>query len=1127
MPTNCPSDRELLAFHVGSLEEERIDSIADHLEGCPRCEAAVERLDGSVDRAFFALRDVGPVLPVSVRGRSPGSQVPSAHRRNDGDLTAPENWPIIPGYEILGPLGGGGMGVVYRARHVRLNREVALKRLRADGSRELARSRAEAENLARLRHPNIVQIHEIVELEGQVFLALELVEGGALATRLSGKPQPQREVALLLEIVARAVHFAHRHGIVHRDLKPANILLHSTDDRVLFPPGERGLTPDSLLRHSTLVPKVADFGVAKRMVDGAGETRDGELIGTPSYMSPEQASGKLELIGPATDIYSLGVILYEMVTGRVPIQGTNTLDTLSLVLSEEPVSPRRLQPRLARDLETICLKCLEKQPARRYSSAADLADDLRRFLDDQPVRARPPSALYRFGKFARRNKTLLGGVIGVIGSLVTGLAVSLFFAFGEAHQRRLAEQNATRADEARLFADEERRMALREAYRGRIAAASSAILSHDVPEASRHLAAVPEQLREWEWRHLNSRLDESTVLIQPPDGERIWLVPALKGIWLYSGHQSTSRLMSESGRVRQVYPVVAYRPIHVGPTLEETRLEHGEGTVTVITDGTGKELFRLPTVYALAMSPDSTRVVLVAGTRTDRFTLVEGATGKELRTFDGHGGFVYSLVFSPDGKRIASASEDGTARIWSVATGKEIAVLRGHAAKVYCIAFRPDGARVLTTSADGTVRQWNPETGEPTEPPYTQHTGEVNVGVYSPDGQLIASGGTDRTVRLWSAAGRTNMAVRHGHTGAVGQLAFSMDGRRLASRGADGSVRIWDVDPRHTFPVLTGHTSYVYPVAFSPDGRWIASGSWDKTVRLWDARTGEVRGVWKHPSLVIDLAFSRDGSQLVSACGAEAIVRVWDVATGQMRRELNGSPNDRILALAANPAGNGVALAYGSGKVSILDVSTGEPLDSFQVGHGDALQPGGRGKCGYSPDGRLLAVAGQDSIVYLRDTRTSTFAGRLVGHTHSPDSMAFSRDGHRIFSAGHDRTIRVWDDDTRKCEAVLTGHPDEIFAVAIHPDGTRLASAGRDGIIWLWDVATGTEIARLRGHTNYIWSLAFSPDGKSLASGSGDGTVRLWDTQPVSKLYQPLRESEAQRTKSPRMSRLTSPATAE
>jgi serine/threonine protein kinase len=371
--------------------------VAEHLERCRACESTLDLFDVPRDPLLAGLS-----LPQVVGS----SQVP----RLGTVLSQPatdESWPALPGYEILGMLGEGGMGVVYRARQVRLNRLVALKHLRTSDDRLLARAPAEAESLAQLQHPNIVQIHEVIDHQEQSYLALELVEGGTLAARLTGKPQPARRCAEWLEVLARAVHYAHEHGIVHRDLKPANVLL----------------TPDG-------VPKITDFGVAKRLRAGPGETLEGDVIGTAEYMAPEQAAGKVDEIGPASDIYSLGIILYEMLTGHVPLQGPTSILTLMRVAHEEPIPPRQVEPRLPRDLETICLESLHKEPRKRYASAGHLADDLRRFLNGEPIQARPPGPLERLWRWCRDNPIATGLFVAVILGAVVGFW----------HLSRLSEQ---------------------------------------------------------------------------------------------------------------------------------------------------------------------------------------------------------------------------------------------------------------------------------------------------------------------------------------------------------------------------------------------------------------------------------------------------------------------------------------------------------------------------------------------------------------------------------------------------------------------------------------------------------------------------------------------------------------
>jgi eukaryotic-like serine/threonine-protein kinase len=1090
--SDCPSAHELDAFHVGTLAEDRIDAVAEHLEHCPRCEAAIRRLDSSVDKALAAVRLAGPVAPSGPENAIVAALVRGA----DIDPTSPDNWPQLPGYEIVAAIGQGGMGAVYRARHVRLGRDVALKRIRTGRDRDLARSRAEAETLARLRHPNIVQIYEVVEHEDQVYLALELIEGGSLAAYLQGKPLRQTDTAALLETVARAVEHAHRHGVIHRDLKPANILLHQQDGPAVRLSGARRLVATSLLSPASLVPKVADFGIAKRLALDSGQTLEGDIIGTPSYMAPEQAAGKLDAIGPATDVYSLGVILYEMLTGRVPIQGPTTLDTLALVRSEEPVSPRRLQPRLARDLEVICLKCLEKQASRRYPSAEEFADDLRRFRYDQPIRARPRSALDRFAKFARRNKSLLAAGIGVVTALVIGMAFALFFAVGEARQRRVADESARSAAL-------EGQVALRESYRGRIAAASAALLTHDVTEAALHLAAAPEAFRDWEWRYLHSSLDESSAVFPSRDGESVHLFTRAGDITLTFTSPRQLRRLDAGGRVTGVVPFRVDDTLYFGRTPRDSRFVTFDADRTSVLDGNGRILLRLPPSDAAVASLDGTRVA-IRGTdfpEHDRFIVFDVSSGRELCSLSGHGQQLYTLTFSPDGKHIATACEDGTARIWDADTGRESAVLRGHALKVIRVAFRSDGKQVATCSADGTVRQWDPETGKELAAPYERHRGEVWVVAYSPDGRLISSAGRDRTIRLWDATTHRDVIVRHGHTDAIEGLAFSSDGRRLASWSLDESVRIWDVDESCTPPVLRGHSSYIYPIAFSPDGRWVASGSWDSTVRLWDARTGQIRRIWLHPSRVMDITFAPDSSRLLSICGEDAVVRVWDPASDRVVNELKVGDGPG-WALACTADGTQVVAADSAGRCTVADIRSGARVASFHINS--------RCRLACSPNGHLLAVAGAGGLVSLWNTPEFHHEADLAGHTAAVNCLAFSHDGRSLVSASNDHTVRLWDVDSRQCRQVFRGQSDEIFAVAIHPDGRRIASAGREGVIWLWDVDTGSEVARLRGHSNYIWSLAFSPDGKTLASGSGDGTVRLWDTEPVADRYRALHELPTQ-----------------
>ena len=410
----------------------------------------------------------------------------------------------IADYDILAEVGRGGMGVVYKARHRSLNRLAALKMVLAGEFASPAqeqRFRLEAELAARVQHPNIVQIYEIGSYQGHPFLAMEWVEGGSLANRLDGQSWRPGEAASLLETLAHAIHVAHSEGVIHRDLKPANILLQTGGGGRKTDQGgssRSGFTADPA---SGLLPKITDFGLARPIEGGVSLTQSGLLVGTPGYMAPEQAggTGRRALVGPAADIYALGVILYQLLTGQLPFQGDSTLEVLRAVTSDEPVRPRRWQPRVPRDLEAITLHCLEKEPTRRYPSALALAEDLQRFRTGKPVTARPVGRGARLARACRR-RPLTALLLGL-------LTVSLFGGLAGVTWKWL-EANAQRD-----LADAQRREALFQAYRARLSAAVAALQNNDVTDAARHLDAAPEALRGWEWRHLRSRLDDSIAVI--------------------------------------------------------------------------------------------------------------------------------------------------------------------------------------------------------------------------------------------------------------------------------------------------------------------------------------------------------------------------------------------------------------------------------------------------------------------------------------------------------------------------------------------------------------------------------------------------------------------------------------
>ena len=544
--------------------------------------------------------------------------------------------PVVPGYEILRELGRGGMGVVYKAKQTNLNRIVALKMILAGAHAsdvERERFRREAEAVAALQHPGIVQIYEIGEQSGQPYLALEFVEGGSLAQKLASRRDlmPVRECALLVEQLARPMHHAHLLGVVHRDLKPANVLLTLAGDKE----GSGRTTPRS--GTTAPIPKVTDFGLAKRLDEtlGSGATKTGAVMGTPSYIAPEQASGRSSLITPAADVYSLGAILYEMLTGRPPFKGDTPLDTVLQVLHDEPVSPSRLRPKLPRDLETICLKCLEKEPAKRYATAEDLADDLGRFQRRETIRARPQSSAMRGAKWARRHPAIT--VFALMAILIVATVVGVL-GTAYAEVREAVEQKETEAEQARAARDREKA----ERIRADANAAEIGELANALGTALQQSESTAEQLKanvDFNARSLFAlQLSKAAAICERDPKQALELL-------------DDAELCPDDLRD------YAWRHLHrLCRRQEWAYASHASAIVAVAASPDGE----------LVASSDLGGLVRLWNPRT-RLTYA---------VLEGHVGRVNTVSFSAAGDTIATAGDDGTVRIWDL-TPAFLDVVRG------------------------------------------------------------------------------------------------------------------------------------------------------------------------------------------------------------------------------------------------------------------------------------------------------------------------------------------------------------------------------------------------------------------------------------------------------------------
>ncbi|QEH38461.1 Serine/threonine-protein kinase PrkC [Aquisphaera giovannonii] len=1037
-------------------------------------------------------------------------------------------------FRVLHAHARGGIGVVSVAFDGELQREVALKQIKAENADDpssRARFLLEAEVTGRLEHPGIVPVYGLgFDDAGRPYYAMRFVRGITLEQAIAafheagpgGGPSAAArgdmlELRALLGRFVSVCHtmaYAHSRNVLHRDLKPANILLGPYNETLVVdwglakvidrapaaprplspapsppppsrPPGDRPRLASSAAAAAAASPSPPPLGSSS-----STDTMAGAAFGTPAFMSPEQAEGQLEKLGPASDVYSLGAVLYTLLCGRPPFESSwcEVTSLLARVKVGEFPAPRAARPGVPRPLEAVCLRAMARRPEDRYDGAEALAADIERWLGDEPVSAfREPraDALARWG---RRHRPLVAGAAALLATAVVGLSLGLVLLEREHRETEAQRQVATIMS---AEAGERAAQLSRRDYINRVNLAHRELLDDNAALGEKILYECATPQRGWEWYHVR-RLAHPELDSFTNDPGR-----SPQDVWCLALSPDGRRLAAGSGPW--------FQP-HDGPTA----------ALTVRDLDSGRELFARRgapgAVQAVAFSPDGRRLAAASGTSDGAvrgvITCHDAATGRELWSAEERDANVLGLAFSPDGKAVAAACGGfnnydavGYVRLYDAAAGRPRATIGGGPGGVLAVAYSPDGAQ-LATASRGVVDVWDAAGGAPAFQ-LRGHREFVYGVAFSPDGRRLASAGWDRTVRLWDRkTGELERTLR-GHRGFVRGVSFSPDGRRLASCGEDRSVRIWDVEEGRALASFHGHQGFVHCVAFSPDGIRAASGSMDATVRIWPAATTEPQVTFRNGSgWVGSVAIHPGGGRVATAHNGD--VRVWDPRTGE---ELWRAPGPRGLlgrvALAYTPDGTLLAAPDPAGRIRLRDADTGRALRALEDDGGPIVAAAA------APGGGLLAGAGDDGVVRVWDLRDGSIRARLAGHAGGVNAVCFSPDGRQLASASEDRTVKLWDLDAGKEAASLAGHATGVRGVAFAPDGLSLASVGgqyrgsppAEVLVWDLPATGGGPRRRLEGHTGMVQAVAYSPDGRRLATASDDRTVLLWDAASGEALF--------------------------
>jgi WD40 repeat protein/predicted Ser/Thr protein kinase len=1063
---------------------------------------------------FRRLAHTGSTLDSPERGSATRGHHPrESLRLTDPRSESDHDTDFYSEYELLGEIGRGGMGVIYKAHQASLNRIVALKVIHATsaaGDAARARFQSEVKVAARLNHPNIVPIFDTGEMDGSPCFTMEFFAGGSLAEQMPRfTQQPEAGVRQLVKI-ARAVGFAHQHGVLHRDLKPANILL---DDA-----GE---------------PHVADFGLAKQLDSDSDLTRSGAVIGSPNYMSPEQAAGKTNSLTVATDIYSLGAMLYQMLTGRTPFIADTPLETMRLVVEREPERPSTIVARADRDLETICLKCLEKEPARRYRTAEELADDLERWLRHEPIQARPATNFERLQKWARRHPALA--------TLSALLILAFLFGFaGIAWQWRkaeLARQNETR----------QLRRAEAALTRLELDKADSAFTANDSRQAISYLTRVlrRDPANAVAGSRLMSVMERrpfalpvgkpaefpTTVLSfhLSPDGSRSvvglattsalvcdvtngmkmeWKfeLPGQLRLGCFSHDNRRLFTLTQEGHV-QLWDVTARRLLHqliADPPSPLTGQQNPERvllaefsaddqTATTFSPGTGLRQWNIRDTTVGAPEFTNNAINPVAMTVGGSWFATGGSDGQISLWHAGTNipssnlnltRSVTSVALDVKGETLAAADQGGAVQLFDLKASKPLLSLKAHSNAVEKLCFAPDGSVLVTAGSDATLRFWNLPTGKAIGEPVQLNTRVMEME-FSPDSKLLMARPDENIVWVYQAATARPHLEPIWEGGAIPNAHFTADSQQLCVSSRAFVVRTWDVRGGRNAMRSLPHGN-VAVVALSPDGKTLASGG-EKSISVWNlADATQPQAQLPVNSSVSQLAFSPDGSRLVANHG-NAELQAWSINDFRL---LSAHTVPGLVAWEfQGTSGNEVILTRTNGSIGRLDLDTNNPIAEIsQVGTAIQLAE-------FNPDRTTLAVRPPVGLYSLYDVATGKKTAPLdfrIGLLRIAD---FSSDGRFGVSPSVEGVARVWDANTGKVLLSSMRHQGVVAHAVFSPNGKLVATAGRDNEARIWDTQTGRVTVPPLAHRASVHQVRFSADGKRLVTVARDATMRVWDVE--------------------------------